>query len=141
MLSETPSKMLLIFLLNILISQLTLSAKSVKTGFYPGRVPPTKFEYPKYNGWMIPSKAVELCEEDLACGGFTFKGAFSIDHTPVEVYFFHFIKDLDDKLDNFNHWSTYRVSRRKYAILQGFNIETKGSDTTKVLQQQKKDRW
>ena len=36
--------------------------KPLKTGFYPGRVKPGKFEYTKHNGWMLPRKAIELCE-------------------------------------------------------------------------------
>ncbi len=47
-----------------------------KTGFYPGRVKPSRYEYPKHNGWMLPEEAAELCEKDLACAGFTFKGAY-----------------------------------------------------------------
>ncbi len=72
------NRTLLVALSAILVS-LNFPAKSepvFKTGFYPGRVKPSRYEYPKHNGWMSPAEAVEICEKDLACGGFTFKGAF-----------------------------------------------------------------
>ena len=46
----------------------------VKTNFYAGRIKPGKFEYPLLNGWMLTEEAKLKCENDLACGGFTFKG-------------------------------------------------------------------
>ena len=46
----------------------------VKANFYAGRIKPGKFEYPLLNGWMLTEEAKLKCENDLACGGFTFKG-------------------------------------------------------------------
>ena len=46
----------------------------LKTGFYAGRVPPSRFEYPVKNGWMYPKEGKKICENDPACAGFTFKG-------------------------------------------------------------------
>ena len=46
----------------------------MKANFYAGRIKPGKFEYPLLNGWMLTEEAKSKCENDLACGGFTFKG-------------------------------------------------------------------
>ena len=32
-------------------------------------------EYEALNGWMTPKTAKRLCDEDLACAGFTYKGS------------------------------------------------------------------
>jgi hypothetical protein len=77
-------------------------------GFYGGRIPPGKFEYPKHNGWLLPKNAVKICENDLACGGFTFRGAFKVDFQLVEVYFFHFVQVPSESEVNYYHWSSYR---------------------------------
>ena len=61
--------------LALIFCDLNFGAK-FKTGFYAGRVKPGPYEYSKNNGWMTPQQAVEICEKDVACGGFTFKGAY-----------------------------------------------------------------
>ena len=78
-------KPLCIYLTTILISE-------VLSKFHAGRIRPGKFEYPKLNGWMLVDKAVNLCEADLACGGFTFKGSYYTRDELMEIYFFHIIK-------------------------------------------------
>ncbi len=55
---------------------------------------------------------------DLACGGFTFKGAFTVVHQPVEVYFFHFVEDPVPEENHF-HWSTYRIRKRNWVVIDG----------------------
>ena len=52
---------------------------------------PGKFEYPKLNGWMLVDEAKIKCDEDLACGGFTFKGSFKTKSQPMDIYFFHIV--------------------------------------------------
>lgn len=57
----------------------SLADKSVqktkrKNKFYIGRVPPGRFEYPKLNGLYKLKTAVKVCDQDLSCGGFTFRG-------------------------------------------------------------------
>jgi hypothetical protein len=103
--------------------------QEVKCGFYGSRVKPGKFEYPKHNGWMLPQEAVQICEDDLSCGGFTFRGAFAADFQSVEVYFFHIIKNPDVNEDNFYHWSTYQVDSRKYVILPKSKMAAKAHFT------------
>ena len=51
----------------------------LKALFYADRIKPGKFEYPALNGWMLVDEAVEKCETDFACGGFTFKGPKMLD--------------------------------------------------------------
>lgn len=67
------------------------SSPNVNGKFYAGRIKPGQFEYPKHNGWMTPLQAKKLCEFDLACGGFTFKGSYKSENLTMEVYFFHFV--------------------------------------------------
>ena len=81
----------------------------VFTEFYAGRIKPGKFEYPKMNGWMLVEEAKTKCENDLACGGFTFKGSYKTLNRLMEIYFFHIIPSNKD--DNYFYWSTYKVNR------------------------------
>ena len=50
-----------------------LSFYGIHAKFYAGRIKPGKFEYPLLNGWMSSTEAIQKCEKDLACAGFTFK--------------------------------------------------------------------
>jgi hypothetical protein len=47
--------------------------------FIAGRIPPGGFEYSDLNGMYRPREAAKLCEKNLACAGFTFKG------TPLNI--------------------------------------------------------
>ena len=48
----------------------TMSAKT-----FVGKYKTTDcIEYEELNGWMTPKTAKRLCDEDLACAGFTYKG-------------------------------------------------------------------
>jgi hypothetical protein len=87
-------------------------ALSVKSGFSPGRIAPGRFEYPANNGWMLPEEAVKICENDEACAGFTFRGAFRVKSKTVEIYFFNFVQPT--KTLTHTHWSSYRVKGRNY---------------------------
>ena len=87
---------------------------------------------------MLVDAAKKKCEEDLACGGFTFKGSFYTTKYPMEMYFFHVVPlqhseryeitlwnflsrykwlklDLDniafEKPVRYYYWSTYVVDR------------------------------
>ena len=52
--------------------------------FLVGRIPPGQFEYPELNGFYTPKEAQKVCDEDLQCAGFSFKG--KINHKPVRCY-------------------------------------------------------
>ena len=54
----------------------TVLARVVLGEFLVGRVSEGQFEYPELNGWMSPRTAVENCENDTKCGGFTYKVCF-----------------------------------------------------------------
>ena len=82
----------------------------VFTEFYAGRIKPGKFEYPELNGWMLVEEAKTKCENDLACGGFTFKGSYKTLNHLMEIYFFHIIIP-GNKVDNYFYWSTYKANR------------------------------
>ena len=90
-------------------------------GWCVGRVPPSRFEYDKINGFYTSSQARKLCENDIQCGGFTFKGTKQ-GADKKEIYFFRFVADdqisLGDYL-KYPHWSTYIVSSRDFVIVRG----------------------
>ena len=89
--------------------------------FHAGRTKPGKFEYPELNGRMLVGEAKAKCENDLACGGFTFKGSYKTVNHAMEMYFFHVISDHND----FKHlyWSTYKVNR-KYVKLSKITLKS-----------------
>ena len=97
-------------MLNHYFLLLLLVCKKVNSEFYAGRTKPRKFEYPELNGRMLVGEARAKCEQDLACGGFTFKGSYKTVNYAMEMYFFHVISDQND----FKHlyWSTYKVDRK-----------------------------
>ena len=60
-------------LIFLVITRGDLSIENAQNGFFVGRVSEGQFEYPDLNGWMTPRKAIQDCEEDKKCGGFTYK--------------------------------------------------------------------
>ena len=90
-----------------------------KPDWLVGRVPPSKFEYPSLNGWMLPSKAQSICEDDLHCGGFTFKGTRFMEQQKHDVYFFHYVDMHEFRMKGFEyrHWTTYLVSSRTFVLI------------------------
>ena len=90
--------------------------------WFVGRVPPSSFEYPKLNGFYFPKQAKYICERDLQCGGFTFKGTKRATYVVPEIYFFHFINESASYLSTeitYPHWTTYVVGSRDYVIISG----------------------
>ena len=90
--------------------------------WYVGRVPPSSFEYPKLNGFYFPKQAKSICEKDLQCGGFTFKGTKTSTYNVPEISFFHFINESASYLSteiHYPHWTTYVVGSRDYVIISG----------------------
>ena len=90
--------------------------------WFIGRTPPSIFEYPGINGFYSPKQAQSICETDLQCGGFTFKGSKKIKYTIPEVYFFHFINESSSYLTTeikYPHWTSYIVGSRDYIVVSG----------------------
>ena len=81
-----------------------------------GRVPPSRFEYDKLNGYYSTKHAKQICENDPQCGGFTFKGTKQ-DKEKKSVYFFHFI-NVEDSYINYPHWTFY-IPNRTYVVISG----------------------
>ena len=111
------------FLLNLAVLVYLVSTISTK-GWHAGRVPPSRFEFEKLNGFYTPNKAKKRCEKDLQCGGFTFKGAKE-SLGKKEIYFFRFVPNDQNSLGDYlkyPHWSTYIVSSRDYVIVFGSHI-------------------
>ena len=108
---------------NMRIVIVSIIFTNVRTIFHYGRVKPGSFEYPKLNGWMSVKQAVYKCENDLACGGFTFKGSFRTKQNPMEMYFFHVVKLPDElrlktlqTLDQFLSKCRYLLKKFHYLI-------------------------
>ena len=112
---------LVLITIKVEISKSSLNMKRHRS-WYVGRVPPSRFEYEKLNGYYTPLKAQNSCENDLKCGGFTFKGTKNHSDIEVEVYFFHFVSDDDNSLNEYiqyPHWTTYIVGSREYVVIVG----------------------
>ena len=99
----------------------TSSAELAPKNWHVGRVSPSHFEYPDINGYFTPLNAKSICEDDLQCGGFTFKG--TKEHLDErEVYFFHFVREDEHSLSEYMeypHWTTYIVGSRNYVMIPG----------------------
>ena len=109
----------------IMYIEICVSIKMVKgkeKRWFIGRTPPSIFEYSTINGFYSPKKAQYMCERDLQCGGFTFKGSKKIMHVMPEVYFFHFINESSSYLTTdikYPHWTSYIVGSRDHIIVSG----------------------
>ena len=90
----------------------SLFVELVQNRFSSGMIHPGVFEYSDINGWMKPSEAAQLCENDLQCGGFTFHGILSTQ-LPYEIYFFHYVSDIFIDKEEFVgwDWTSYTVNR------------------------------
>ena len=89
-----------------------------------GRVPPSRFEYDKLNGYYSIKHAKQMCENDLQCGGFTFKGT-KHDKLKRAIYFFHFI-NFENEYMKYPHWTSY-IPDRPYVILSGHYLSESGN--------------
>ena len=107
----------------------SLMVSGVLTEFYAGRIKPGKFEYPKLNGFMLVDEAVAKCENDFACGGFTFKGSYRTGNHFMEIYFFHIV--LDTKDSTYLYWSSYKVNR-KYVKLSKVTMNPEMVNSKKI---------
>ena len=90
--------------------------------WYCGRIPPSSFEYSGINGFHSPTRAQMICENDVQCGGFTFKGTKRATDIIPEVYFFHFINETSSHLKpeiEYPHWTSYIVGSRDHIMISG----------------------
>ena len=120
-----------IYIISIQISFSTCMVKQDVKRWFGGRTPPSSFEYPSINGFYSPKQAQIICERDIQCGGFTFKGAKNVRDIVPEVYFFHFIHETSNYLTTeieHPHWTSYIVGSRDYIIISGiFYTNTSGN--------------
>ncbi|XP_059080971.1 uncharacterized protein LOC131878854 [Tigriopus californicus] len=121
----------LIHVFNLTLGAKTKAKKTKKPKYFIGQVPPGQFEYSELHGVYTPTEATQLCEEDLQCAGFTFKG------TPHEeqkylTNFFHYIpKSVEKHLDHSRpEWSTYR-NKRPFLAFSGL-LADPGTNTENV---------
>ena len=115
------NKMLVIFITLVYYINFESLVALANQNWYVGRVPPSQYEYPDINGYFTPLDAKNICEDDLQCGGFTFKG--TKEHLDErEVYFFHFVREDEQSLSEYMeypHWTTYIVGSRNYVMIPG----------------------
>ena len=101
-----------------------------------GRTPPSIFEYSGINGFYSPKQAQSICEADLQCGGFTFKGSKKIKYTIPEVYFFHFINESSSYLTTdikYPHWTSYIIGSRDHIVVSGSYPSPNGTDCHRLI--------
>ena len=115
----TAQIIMVVFIITIFLLCNIISV--IKTDWLVGRVPPSMFEYSNLNGWMLPSEAQSICEEDLQCGGFTFIGTRFLEQQERDVYFFHYIDMHDFKINGYKYsqWTTYLVCSRQFVVING----------------------
>ena len=103
--------------------------------WYIGRVPPSSFEYPTLNGFYSPKEAQQICEKNLQCAGFTFKGTKKASSFVPEILFFHYI-DLNAPYITteikYPHWTTYIVGSRDYVVLLG-SYDSSSCDVGRII--------
>lgn len=114
-------------------------AKHKFGGYKIGRIRPSpgSFEYQELNGRYRPNEARDVCERDLGCAGFTFKGsrAAGVD---AMTFFFHYVPTRDD-LEvaahgaRLFHWTSYRVKRIFVVLLGQFRNVDKSAVAVKEL--------
>lgn len=107
--------------------------------WFVGRVPPSSFEYPKLNGEYLPKHAQRLCERDLQCGGFTFKGTQNETSFVPEIYFFHFVNESARYLTTdikYPHWTTYVVGSRNYVVISGKYNSNRNSQKETIYEEE-----
>ena len=105
-----------------------------------GRTPPSIFEYSGINGFYSPKQAQSICEADLQCGGFTFKGSKKIKYTIPEVYFFHFINESSSYLTTdikYPHWTSYIIGSRDHIVVSGSYPQPKGTNCHRLSRYEK----
>ena len=96
------------------------NCKKCSSGFHKGFIDSMRFEYRDQHGWMTSKEAELKCENDLACGGFTFYGV-DVPSRKHFVYFVHFIpfEDMREPLyESELLWTFYRT-HKKIIVLPG----------------------
>lgn len=98
--------------------------KKQQHGFLVGQIPLGRFEYPGLDGILKPVQAQIICENDLECAGFTFKGAKTGLDIPHPIIFFRYVSDKTfSEIGTSNNpktflWTSYRV-KRAFVIVAG----------------------
>ena len=105
------------------------SALKKESGFFVGRVMHGYYvEYSEINTFLHPKMAVEKCEGDVECAGFTYAGAKSVGQ-PFYIYFFRYVAPpsisvlsvrSDEKV-----WTSYWV-KRNFVIIPGRTEKKRG---------------
>ena len=99
----------------ILISFLLLTVSQAE--FLVGRLREGQYEHPALNGWLTPHRARARCERDRTCGGFTYKGFITNDHSQkFKIFFFHLVLNYEDGPEDWN-WVTYKAERDHIVFL------------------------
>jgi hypothetical protein len=100
-------------------------ANKFKPGYFVGRILPETFEYKGLNQepWMTPNEAARICENDLKCAGFTFRGSTELLDLPTNIHFVHhFPKYLLDEPEGYSaYWVSYRA-KRPFVVLKGWYL-------------------
>ena len=104
------------------------------SSWHVGRVPPSKFEYGKLNGFYLLETAQKICNTDIRCGGFTFKGT-KTNGEAKEIYFFHVVYDDTSSLKEYMrypHWKIYIVTSGDFIVLSGHYFAESGNESSGI---------
>ena len=106
-----------------------------ETGFFIGKFTPGHYlEYLELNGFYKPKSAVNICEADFECTGFSYQGAKSVDQS-LYIYFFRYIAPPSISLSSVTNeekvWTSYRV-KRSFVVFPLTQENERSSKITKI---------
>ena len=119
------------------------SGKKKEPSFIVGK-PNSQFclEYPELNQVVTPKEAKKLCEDDLQCAGFCYKGAKDLGQR-FDMKFFHYLPEmaLASSADIDWTWTSYKVAR-PFVLLNARNdlLEQAKNDQELILVEEANDQ-
>ena len=114
-----------------------VSLSSSSGEWHPGKIPAisSDFDLLDLNGRWRPEDAVKICDKNVRCAGFTFKGlanTTNVKQKDFETYFFSYVYRVTASFEYAN-WMSY-ISDKAYAIYKGsFSSNTFIKYDTQVL--------
>ena len=121
-----------------------LARRPLNPGFHIGALNAAFFEYPVLNGRMTLPLAIDLCENDLECGGFSYQGPDLTSEADLlavlsfEVFFFRAVDHLTKISEADFGWTTYKVNR-PFVKVKGRPFHAPVVKETPALAQFKRD--
>ena len=79
-----------------------------------GKTAPSEFDMPELNGYYHPMEAVDICDSNPVCAGFTYRGLMNATDFPEVEYDIRFVRFLAfvDMDPYFSNWVTYKAIKQ-----------------------------